>query len=86
MTDSQTPIDDDHFEYEGGMRQCISGFGENAKECVEQLLNNPYSDVAHNSINWHIDELVRWCRGLNRELKEKQIAANEAALKKAGGE
>lgn len=64
------PIDDDHFDYEGGQRQCISGFGRNAKECVQQLLNNPYSDAAHNTINWHIDELVRWCRGLNREVQE----------------
>jgi hypothetical protein len=65
-----TKIDDDHFEYEGGMRQCISGFGANAKEAVEELLNHRYSDAAHNAVNWHIDELVRWCRELNRECQE----------------
>lgn len=66
-------IDDDVFEYEGGMRQCISGFGNNAKECVDQLINNRYSDAAHNALNWHIKELVRWCRSLNREAQEIRL-------------
>lgn len=65
-------VDDDHFDYEGGMKQCISGFGRNAEEAVEELLNHRYSDAAHNRVNWHIRELVRWCRGLNRELKVKE--------------
>ena len=62
-----TEIDDDHFDYEGGMRQCISGFGRNAKECLQDLASHPNSDAAWKSCQWHIDELVRWCRGLTRQ-------------------
>lgn len=72
-----TEIDDDHFDYEGGMRQCISGFGENAKKCVESLVNHPDSDASWRIANWHIDELVRWCRGLNRELQELKTKHGE---------
>ncbi len=66
-------IDKDTFEYEGGFRQCISGFGRNAKEAVEELLNHRHSDAGHNRVNWHIDELVRWCQELNGELQTAQF-------------
>lgn len=62
-------IDDDHFEYEGGFRQCISGFGRNAKDAVDEFRDNPYSQTTQDRIDWHINELVRWCQGLNHELK-----------------
>ena len=65
-----TELDDDHFEYEGGMRQCISGFGENAKGAALDLVNDGFNGEKYRILLWHIDELVRWCRGLNRELQE----------------
>ena len=73
-------IDDDHFEYECGMRQCISGFGRNAKECLQDLASHPNSDAAWKSCQWHIDELVRWCRELNRELKTIRLSAASSGM------
>lgn len=65
-----TQIDDDHFDYDGGQRQCISGFGENTKGAALDLVNDGFNGEKYRTLLWHIDELVRWCRGLNRELKE----------------
>ena len=62
--------DDDHFEYEGGMRQCISGFGENTKGAALDLVNDGLNGEKYRILLWRIDELVRWCRGLNREAQE----------------
>ena len=68
-------IDDDHFEYEVGagipaQRQCISGFGENACGYIASLELSK-DDAA--TAKYHIRELVRWCRALNRELKEAKL-------------
>lgn len=59
-TAKHTPIDDDHFDYEGGMGQCISGFGRNA---IHSLREEP------ETVEWYIEELVRWCRAFNGELQ-----------------
>jgi hypothetical protein len=71
-----TEIDDDHFEYDAGMRQCISGFGRNATLRIREVINdalvggfddpNEGERVQH-AIDWHINELVRWCRHFNAE-------------------
>jgi hypothetical protein len=71
-------INDDVFEYEGsgGFTQCISGFGRNTLDAIEEIVerHGEYSDEDRERIAWHVGELVRWCRGLNHErlqLKEK---------------
>jgi hypothetical protein len=72
-------VDDNTFAYDnGGMSQCISGFGDNAKRLVRELSEyiaearelNMESAEIKSRIDWHIDELVHWCRHLNGKCKE----------------
>ncbi len=91
------PINDDVFEYSSssGFAQCISGFGRNAIEAIEEdLRGDPGDDIlkeARERLAWHIGELVRWCRGLNRQAQERAAevsrlrAALDAEHTKCGG-
>lgn len=77
-------INDDIFAYDnGGMKQCISGFGRNAKHDVRNILRS-YGDMdeseqrdSEDSVCYYIDELVRWCRALNS--KEQSLRSDLAA-------
>jgi hypothetical protein len=78
MSQSETkqevePIDDDTFAYEGGFSQCISGFGRNAIENIVSRFE-PISDEDREAIEWHINELVRWCRHFNGKCKQLSAA------------
>lgn len=66
-------IDDDKFKYDGSeMSQCISGFGQNARGIVGDIV---LADTAREQLEnteraiWHIEELVRWCRHFNGKCK-----------------
>lgn len=73
------PFDKDIIECEGGMRQCISGFGRNALLAADDFSKNR-SNETFNAIKYHIDELVRWCQELHAELHSaKQLATNQSA-------
>jgi hypothetical protein len=71
-------IDDDIFDYEGGMQQCISQFGKNA------LSGLPFPPSSNSSVRrrleYNVNELVRWCRGLNRKkiIAERELATLQA--------
>lgn len=77
-------INDDVFEYDnGGMTQCISGFGENTLAEIRSVMRTVFEERRLDNENfdrvaWHVRELVRWCRGLNRQAQER--AARLAAL------
>jgi|GEM_PF-5199780 len=93
----QAEIDDDHFEYdcersEGNfpISQCISGFGRNASEQIRMALNDAavagFDDASQSKdvariIDWHINELVRWCRYHNG--KCQRLAAEVERLRGA---
>lgn len=86
MKTEQKTIDDDHFTYEGGMRQCISGFGRNTIEVIEDYWceeDDPEDDPLAR-VRWHINELVRWCRNFNGETQRLE-AEVEAAKKERDG-
>lgn len=66
MSEAKCEIDDDHFTYDGGMRQCISGAGANAKAAIDEMLLE-IGDFYGTTPQYYIDELVRWCREFNGE-------------------
>jgi hypothetical protein len=75
------PFDDNIFEYgDTGLRQNIANFARNALEMINgnldefhELDTNDRVD-ARESIKWHVNELVRWCRGFNAENHELKTA------------
>jgi hypothetical protein len=80
-----TDIDDDVFQYEGSeMSQCISGFGRNALELIEDVATR-HKDMDPEDaerVRWHVGELVRWCRhfnGKSQRLKRSNADLLEAA-------
>jgi galactokinase len=83
-------VNDDVFEYtnSGGMTQCISGFGENAIEAVSHDLRGDPADDEYKEalgrLEWHVRELVRWCRNFNGE--NQRMKAALAALRKRAGD
>jgi hypothetical protein len=66
-----TLIDNDHFTYEGGMRQCISNFGRNSVEDICEAFElqdiEGQDAVGRDKAEYCIGELVRWCRNFNGE-------------------
>ncbi len=87
-------LNDDVFAYEGsgGLTQCISGFGRNAIENIggdldDNMPGGEKHTEARERLTWHIEELVRWCRHFNGELKKAKsvnadlLAACKEALK-----
>jgi hypothetical protein len=67
-------INDDVFQYDDSpFKQCISGFGSNLKSYIGDIveeLREGYDgeediDQSVEQIKYHVDELVRWCRGFN---------------------
>ncbi len=80
MDTSEAKINDDVFAYEGsgGMSQCISGFGRNAIDVVHEAFEEAKTEDemadAMGRIEWHINELVRWCRHFNGELKRMKAS------------
>ena len=83
-------INDDVFAYEGsgGFTQCISNFGRNFKAALGDALYD-FHDLdgderidLRNSLEWHADELVRWCRNFNgkAQAQERTIAILEGQL------
>jgi hypothetical protein len=86
-------INDDVFAYEGsgGLTQCISNFGRNFKAAMGDALYD-FHDLDGNerievrtSLEWHADELVRWCRNFNgkAQAQERTIAILEGQLAQA---
>lgn len=80
-------IDDDTFDYDGGMSQCVSGFGrDTSKRIYEDMQNvrhfsNEELNEAKEHIQWSIGELVRWVRNFNG--KSKRLASESAAKDEA---
>jgi hypothetical protein len=67
---TEKPIDPDVFAYEsGGFSQCISGFGRNAVETIQEDFRDTGPDeegvTPVERLRWHIGELVRWCQHFN---------------------
>lgn len=84
MTEPADEINDDVFQYDGPMSQCISGFGANTIELIRTEIRETFRQSlrveAMERIEWHVGELVRWCRAFNGELqKAAREAANESA-------
>lgn len=84
-------IDDDVFKYDNAdMSQCISGFGRNAIRAIQadletariprQMSDDEYAD-ARERIDWHINELVKWCRHFNG--KSQALARQSVTLAEA---
>lgn len=84
--EAKAEIDDDVFEYEGGMKQCISGFGRNAidevmemvGEACEQTPGDDWDAVvwyedAKRAVEWSFGEMVRWCRALNGDNQRQAL-------------
>lgn len=67
-------IDDDIFEYEGGMKQCISNFG---RQIVDGINEHCRSKSAQKRLGYGVGELVRWCKSLNRENQELKLQIEE---------
>lgn len=85
----EKPIDDDHFTYEGGMRQCISGFGRNYAASLLELIDRDKAEAEgveniDEHVAWPFDELVRWCRNFNGETQrlERQLAERDAEVER----
>lgn len=76
-----TDIDDGVFQYEGSeMSQCISGFGRNALELIEDVATR-HKDMDPEDaerVRWHVGELVRWCRHFNG--KAQRLEREKAEL------
>lgn len=82
-------INDDTFDYTNGFKQCISGFGRSAIDVIRETVEAAHAGQdqdpeAMERIEWHVNELVRWCRGLNGELK-RQAAVVEKLPRTADG-
>lgn len=73
-------LDDDVFAYEGsgGLSQCISGFGRNAIDALDEEIfkhmSREHRDRVLDPAEQSIGELVRWCRHFNGELKKAKAA------------
>lgn len=85
MTTPSSDFDDDIIVYENSpMRQCISGFGNNAIETLHAL--DAFSDAkdradAKGVVEYSIRELVGWCRAFNRKVTRlRSIAARLGEL------
>jgi hypothetical protein len=78
-------IDDDTFEYTNeqgvgiGAYQCISGFGRNVKDAIDEVFEEvpdrdgpeaESKDEIKDRLHYFVDELVRWLRTMNHNLQE----------------
>ncbi len=76
MSEVGTEFDDDVFVYGDWptLRQCISGFGRDLIDDLEEYVNEEtgygISEIQKCKFQWQVNELVRWCRAFNRENHE----------------